>query len=122
VTLPKSAGGSGFIETALPVRGKSAHSIPYKSDPWAKSCKIPAAAPFQPAVLGKPRVTKTVFSHLSCHFVRRGGGFRVWGARKALRAGRTGRRASSLLEDARRTILPRRRKPTDAHASFSGRA
>ena len=47
---------------------------------------------------------------------------RVRRARQARRAERAGRRASSLLEDARRPVLSRRRKPTDAHGGFRGRA
>ena len=47
---------------------------------------------------------------------------RVRRARQARRAERAGRRASSLLEDARRPGLSRRRKPTDAHGGFRGRA
>ena len=49
-------------------------------------------------------------------------GFGVWRTRQARRAERARRRASSSLEDARRLALSRRRKPTDAHARFSGRA
>ena len=45
-------------------------------------------------------------------------GVRVRRARQARRAERTGRRASSLLEDARRPGLSRRRTPTDAPAGF----
>ena len=48
----------------------------------------------------------------------RDSGVRVRRARQARRAERAGRRASSLLEDARRPALSRRRTPTDAPAGF----